>query len=151
MTDSEIDGLQGRTLKVYLYIVKENRPVGPRDVMRSLNLSSPSVAYRHLQKLEEMDLLLKNVQGNYIATKKIAVRGHVWVKKRLIPNSLLYFIVFLSILIIELIVLTIHVSVETNQFKIFFFLLIAITTAALMLFLIEGLRAFRKIKSTDSD
>ena len=143
--------LNGRTLKVYLYVVKENRPVGPRDVMRGLNLSSPSVAYRHLQKLEEMDLLTKNVQGNYIATKKIAVRGYVWVKKRLIPNSILYFIVFLSILIIELIVLTIHVSVETDQFKIFFLLLITITTAALILFLIEGLRAFRKIKTTDSD
>lgn len=149
--DEQYLHLNGRTLKVYLYVVKENRPVGPRDVMRNLNLSSPSVAYRHLQKLEEMDLLTKNVQGNYTATKKIAVRGYVWIKKRLIPNSLLYFIVFLSILIIELIVLTIHVSVETNQFKIFFFLLIAITTTALILFLFEGLRSFRKIKSTDSD
>ena len=150
MIDSEIDGLQGRTLKVYLYVVKENRPVGPRDVMRGLNLSSPSVAYRHLQKLEEMDLLKKNLQGNYLATKKIAVRGYVWIKKRLIPNSLLYFMAFLSVLIVELIVLTIHISVETNQFKIFFILLIILTTAALLLFLIEGLRAFNKIKSPDS-
>ena len=150
MTDSEIEGLQGRTLNVYLYVVKENRPVGPRDVMRGLNLSSPSVAYRHLQKLEEMNLLTKNVQGNYLATKKTAVRGYVWVRKKLIPNSFLYFFVFLSVLIVELIVLIIHVSVETNQFKIFFILLITITTAALILFLIEGLRAFKKIKSPDS-
>ena len=151
MTDSEIEGLQGRTLNVYLYVVKENRPVGPRDVMRGLNLSSPSVAYRHLQKLEEMNLLTKNVQGNYLATKKTAVRGYVWVRKKLIPNSFLYFFVFLSVLIVELIVLIIHVSVETNQFKIFFLLLITITTAALILFLIEGLRAFKKIKSPDSE
>jgi hypothetical protein len=41
--------------------------------------------------------------------------------------------------------------VETDQFKIFFLLIITITTAALILFLIEGLRAFRKIKATDSD
>lgn len=143
--------LYGRTLKVYLYVVKENRPVGPRDVMRGLHLSSPSVAYRHLQKLENMALLRKNEQGNYISTKKTAIRGHIWIGKNLIPNSLLYFIIFLTILIIELVVLTIHISVETNQFKIFFFLLIAITTVALILFLIEGLRTLRKSRLSNSE
>ena len=44
--------LAGNTLIVYAYVVGENRPVGTRDVMRGANLSSPSVAHRHLQKLE---------------------------------------------------------------------------------------------------
>jgi hypothetical protein len=127
-------------------VIRENRPVGPRDVMRGLNLSSPSVAYRHLQKLEELNLLIKQEQGNYVVLEKISIRGHIWIGKKLLPNSLFYFILFLSVLIIEVVIFIIHFSVETNQFKIFFFLLMIITIAALILFLIEGLRAFRKIR-----
>lgn len=146
LSNSDDEKLQGRTLKVYLYVVKENQPVGPRDVMRGVNLSSPSVAYRHLQKLETMGLLIKDVYGNYIVQKKAAIRGYAWVGRRLIPNPLVYSFVFLSILIIEFVVLSIHFSVETNQFKIFFLLLTSITTLAFVLFLIEGLKGLRKTR-----
>lgn len=153
MSHLDASGLQGRTLKVYLYVVKENRPVGPRDVMRGLHLSSPSVAYRHLQKLELMDLLTKNDEGNYVAKQKVSVRGYTWVGRRLIPNSLIYSFVFLAILAAELVVLAIHFSVETEQFKIFFLLLTSVTAAAFVLFVIEGLRARRKtrIQSSEQD
>jgi predicted transcriptional regulator len=57
---------EGTTLIVYSYVVKEGRPVGPRDVMRGVNLSSPSVAYRHLQKLEALGLVMKNEYGEYV-------------------------------------------------------------------------------------
>jgi len=73
LSGSDTSGLQGVTLKVYLYVVKKNGPVGPRDVMRGVRLSSPSVAYRHLQKLETMGLLAKNDYGNYIVKEKVAV------------------------------------------------------------------------------
>ena len=146
MSGSDTSGLQGVTLKVYLYVVKKNGLAGPRDVMRGVGLSSPSVAYRHLQKLENMGLLMKNVHGNYIEKEKASVRGYVWVGRRLIPNPLVYSIVFLGILIIELVVLAIHFPVETQEFKIFFLLLTSITAAALVLFLIEGLRMRRKIR-----
>jgi len=43
--------LNARTFQTYLYLVKAGKPVGPRDVMRGADLSSPSVAYRNLQKL----------------------------------------------------------------------------------------------------
>ena len=46
-----MDDLAVNTLTIYEYMVKENRPVGPREVMRGTNLSSPSVAHRHLQKI----------------------------------------------------------------------------------------------------
>jgi hypothetical protein len=54
MPNANNEELEGITLSVYLYIVKKGKPVGPRDVMKGANLSSPSVAYRHLQKLEDM-------------------------------------------------------------------------------------------------
>ena len=151
MSGSDTSGLQGVTLKVYLYVVKKNRPVGPRDVMRGVRLSSPSVAYRHLQKLETMGLLMKNEHGNYIEKEKATVRGYVWVGRSLIPNPLVYSLIFLGILLIEFIVLAIHLSVETQEFKIFFLLLTSITAAALILFVIEGWRMRRKTRIRRSD
>ena len=146
MIDSDRSGLEGVTLRVYLYVVRQNRPIGPRDVMRGVSLSSPSVAYRHLQKLETMRLLLKNEYGNYIVKEKAYIRGFVWVGNRLIPRPLAYSIVFLGILISELIVLAIHFPVETDEFKIFFLLLTLITAAASILFALEGLRMLRKTR-----
>jgi DNA-binding transcriptional ArsR family regulator len=151
LSGSETSGLKGVTLKVYLYMVKKKGLAGPRDVMRGVGLSSPSVAYRHLQKLENMGLLTKNESGNYIVTEKVPVRGYVWIGRTLVPNPLVYSIVFLAILITELVVLAIHFSVETEQFKIFFLLLTAITVAALILFFIEGLRMLRRIRVRNSD
>jgi len=151
LSGSETSRLEGVTLKVYLYVVKKKGLAGPRDVMRGVSLSSPSVAYRHLQKLENMGLLTKNESGNYIVTEKVPVRGYVWIGRTLVPNPLVYSIVFLAILITELVVLAIHFSVETEQFKIFFLLLTAITIAALILFLIEGLRMLRRIRAHTSE
>lgn len=151
MSGSETSGLQGVTLKVYLYVVKRKGLAGPRDVMRGVGLSRPSVAYRHLQKLENMGLLTKNELGNYAVQERVPVRGYVWVGRTLVPNPLVYSFVFLGILITELVVLSIHFSVETDQFKIFFLLLTSITVAALILFLIEGLRLLKRIRKGDSD
>jgi hypothetical protein len=147
----DTSGLQGVTLKVYLYAVKKNGPVGPREVMRGANLSSPSVAYRHLQKLEIMGLLTKDEWGNYIVKEKVAIRGYVWVGRILVPNPMLYSIIFLGILITELVVLAIHFSVETQEFKTFFLLLTLITAAALILFAIEGLRMLTKTRIRQAD
>jgi len=151
LSDLDTSGLQGVTLKVYLYAVKKNGAVGPREVMRSANLSSPSVAYRHLQKLETMGLLTKDEWGNYIVKEKVAIRGYVWVGRILVPNPMLYSIIFLGILITELVVLAIHFSVETQEFKTFFLLLTLITVAALILFAVEGLRMLAKIRIRQAD
>jgi DNA-binding IclR family transcriptional regulator len=72
MGDNE---LAGNTLIVYAYVVGENRPVGTRDVMRGANLSSPSVAHRHLQKLETLGLIEKNQFGDYILKEKTVSAG----------------------------------------------------------------------------
>lgn len=147
----DTSGLRDVTLKVYLYAVKKNGAVGPREVMRGAKLSSPSVAYRHLQKLENMGLLTKDEWGNYIVKEKVGIRGYVWVGRFLVPNPMLYSIIFLGILITELVVLVIHFSVETQEFKIFFLLLTLITAAALILFAIEGLRMLAKTRIRQED
>ena len=76
MSNSDSIVLEGTTLGVYVYIAKEHKPIGPRDVMRGLHLNSPSVAYRHLQKLEDSGVLAKNEYGEYFLNRKAKVKGY---------------------------------------------------------------------------
>jgi repressor of nif and glnA expression len=136
--------LEGITLSVYWYVVKVGKPVGPRDVMKGADLSSPSVAYRHLQKLEEMELLQKNEYGEYLVKRKINMRGFIWIGHRPTSKMLLYALTFMSILIIEVTILGWHYEVETYEFKVFFALLIAITAAATGIFGLEAIMQRRR-------
>jgi len=144
MTKASDEELEGLTLDVYLHVLKIGKPVGPREVMKAANLSSPSVAYRHLQKLEDLGYLQKNEYGEYVTKKKARVPGYVWLGKRLIPKMWRYSIVFLAILATEAIVLYIHYAVETYEFKVFFLLLILITVLALTVFTVEGYRQIKQ-------
>ena len=138
--------LKGITLNVYLYVVKKGNPVGPRDVMKGAHLSSPSVAYRHLQKLEDLGYLQKNRYGEYVIKGKAHVRGYIWIGSRMLPKMMIYALTFLSILIIELVVLALHYSVENYEFKVFFLLLTLLTGFALAVFTVEALLHRRRTK-----
>jgi len=138
--------LEGITLSVYLYVVRKGKPVGPRDVMKGANLSSPSVAYRHLQKLEDLGYLQKDKYGEYEIKGKARVRGYIWIGRRMMPKMLLYSLVFMSILIVELVILAMHYSVETYEFKAFFLLLTLITGFAMGLFAVEALLHHKRTK-----
>ena len=144
MAKGNSEELEGITLKVYLQVIRKNKPVGPRDVMKAANLSSPSVAYRHLQKLEDLGYLQKNEYGEYIAKKKAHIRGYVWIGKRLMPALWRYSIVFLVILAFELYVLAAHFPYETDEFKVFFLIILAITGVALAVFTVEGFLQTRR-------
>ncbi len=87
-----------------MFLVKTGKPVGPRDLMRGANLSSPSVAYRNLQRLMDLGLVAKDEYGNYIVKKKVAMSGYVWVGKTLIPSFAVYGFIFLGVLIAEILV-----------------------------------------------
>ena len=144
--NADKEELEGITLNVYLYVVKKGKPVGPRDVMKGANLSSPSVAYRHLQKLEDLRYLQKNNYGDYVTKDKASVRGYIWIGRRIMPKMLFYSIIFLSTLIVELIVLALHYSVENYPFKVFFLLLTLVTGFAMGVFIVEALRHRRRTK-----
>jgi hypothetical protein len=143
MSNANNEELEGITLNVYLYVVRKGKPVGPRHVMKGANLSSPSVAYRHLQKLEDLGYLQKNNYGEYVTKDKAYVRGYIWIGRRVVPKMLFYALIFMSILIIELVVLALHYPVENYEFKVFFLLLIVITGFAMGVFTVEALRHHR--------
>ena len=97
MARGKSDELEGITLNVYLQVIKKGKPVGPRDVMKAAGLSSPSVAYRHLQKLEDLGYLQKNEYGEYTAKKKHTYEATFGLDDRLMPALWRYSIVFLAI------------------------------------------------------
>ena len=146
MVNPSSEELEGITLSVYLYVVRKDRPVGPRDVMRGAHLSSPSVAYRHLQKLEDLGYLQKDKYGEYLTKDKARVRGYVWIGRRMLPKMLVYSLIFMSILIVELVVLALHYSVENYTFKVFFLLLTLITGSAMAVFAVEALLHHKRTK-----
>ena len=145
MSNASKADLEGLTLAVYLYIAKKRKTVGPREIMKGINLSSPSVAHRHLQKLEDLGYLKKNKYGEYSVKEKARIRDHVWIGNRLIPKMYIYSVVFLLILIIELFVFAVHFNVENYAFKVFFVLLILITAFAMGVFTLEGFLHKRRI------
>ena len=63
--------LRGKTLKIYLYILKQGKPVGVREVQRELGLSSPSVAFHHIGKLNRLGIIHQDELGNYVLSKKV--------------------------------------------------------------------------------
>jgi hypothetical protein len=139
--------LNASTFQTYLYLVKAGKPVGPRDVMRGANLSSPSVAYRNLQKLMDLGLVVQDEYNNYVVKEKVGRKGYVWVGKYLMPSFVIVGFVFVGILIGELAVLIPHlirgVPVEES-----FWLWIATTTVAALLFLVEAVRFRMKPKNS---
>lgn len=138
--------LEGTTFKVYLYVVKEGKPVGPRDVMRGVNLSSPSVAYRHLQKLETLGLLQKDVYGEYVMKEKANIKGHLWVGRSLVPRLIFYSFFFIGVFGAEMTVIGVRLFFgEPLQMEMLF--LTFVTAVAMVLFLFEGMILLLRNKS----
>jgi hypothetical protein len=133
------------TFHTYVYLVRVGKPVGPRDVMRGANLSSPSVAYRNLQKLIDFGLVVKDEYGNYVVKEKTGLKGYVWLGKTLIPRFAVFGLVFIGVLIAEVAVLLPHLlvgaSVEGS-----FWLLTVVTVVSAVIFLVEGLLFRKKAK-----
>ncbi len=77
MSDEELSrgridfALRGRTLTVYLYLLKHGKAMGVREIQKALGFSSPSVAFHHLDKLVELGVVEKDQYDRYILAKKV--------------------------------------------------------------------------------
>jgi hypothetical protein len=146
MTNLDCDELEGNTLNVYAFVVKEGKPVGPREVMRGANLSSPSTAYRQLQKLESFGLIQKNVYGAYVVREKTGISGHLWIGRNLVPRLICYSLFFFGILSVETVILLVQFFFQGVTPSLAVLYLVPITAASAGLFLAEGLILYRKNK-----
>jgi len=142
--------LEGTTLRVYAYVIKENKRVGPREVMRGANLSSPSVAYWHLQKLEALGLLQKDKYGEYVAKEKANISGHLWIGRNIVPRLMFYSLFFMGIVAIEFIIIGVQFFMYAQTPDIILIYLLVTNFIAMVLFLVEGLLLRRKTITENS-
>jgi len=114
--------LKGTTLQVYLYLLKHDK-VGVREVQRDLNLSSPSVASYHLDKLIDMGLAAKDEYGRYYIVKKADIsilESYISILGYTVPR-LIFFALFFTTLLITYTIL----NYNTLNVHAFIFALIA--------------------------
>jgi DNA-binding Lrp family transcriptional regulator len=112
VTSESKDILRGLTLKVYKFVLKNDRPVGIREVQRALGLSSPTLALYHINKLEEAGFIKKELNG-YVADR-IILENLVRLRKLLIPRNLFYTVFFVTSLVFLAILL--RPSVLTREY-----------------------------------
>ena len=67
--------LSGRTLQVYLYLLKKKLPSGIREIQRDLLLSSPSVAEYQVAKLVELGIASKDSHGRVTLVLKVRIKA----------------------------------------------------------------------------
>jgi DNA-binding transcriptional ArsR family regulator len=63
--------LRGKTLTVYLYLLKHGKAVGVREIQKELGFSSPSVAFHHLDKLVGLGVVEKDEYERYVLARKV--------------------------------------------------------------------------------
>jgi predicted DNA-binding transcriptional regulator len=107
MEDEAIEAeLKGKTLLVYMYLIKSNEPtVGVREVQRSLGFSSPSVSAYHLNKLQELGLV-DNIRGEYSLVRQVKVgvlRQFVTLGGVMLPRFLFHAVLVTTMLVTYLI------------------------------------------------
>lgn len=93
VTSTEKSRLHGTTWDVYLYILTSQDPVGVRDVWRQLELSSPSLAQYHVNKLLRGNWIKTTLYGKYEVNDDLqieALRSFVIFKGKLIPHLVFY-------------------------------------------------------------
>ena len=149
MAGASTDTLEGNTLAVYAFVVHADKPVGTRDVTRGANLSSTSVAHRHLQKLEGMGLIEKNQYGDYILKEKASINGHVWVGKNLVPRLMFYSFFFMGAFAAEVSIIMLSFLIKDLVIQTSFLFLTGMTAVAMVLFFVEGTALYRKLNSNN--
>ena len=127
----------------YVYLVKAGKPVGPREVMRGANLTSPSVAYRNLQKLIDLGLVIKDEYSNYVVKEKVGLKGYIWLGKTIVPRFIVFGLIFVGVLIAEVAILLPHLLFATSV-EGSFWLLTILTVITAVIFLVEGSRFKKK-------
>ena len=132
--------LKGKTLLVYWYLLQQpTHTVGVREVQRSLNFSSPSIAVHHLQKLENLGLIEKKGTGEYVLQEEVKVgilRFFIHMGSFLVPRYLFYSVLFTSMLTTYVIICYVAQILPS-------FYALAFGLLALLIFWMETIRLWR--------
>ena len=98
--DKIVNNLTGRTLMIY-FVLLNKKTIGVRELQRHLDLSSPSVAKYHLEKLVDLHLV-ENRNGIYHLDRKAdlpLLTSWILIGKILIPKAIFAAILFTTLFI----------------------------------------------------
>ncbi len=104
--------LRGRTLRVYFELLSMKGSVGPRELQRKLNLSSPSLAAYHLDKLVDLGLV-RSERGAYSVEEVVQIgvlKQFIWIGRRALPRHFFYAAFFTTALITYLLIYPQHLT-----------------------------------------
>lgn len=113
--------LKGKTLQVYVYMLKKREPIGVRELQRDLNFSSPSVANYHIEKLIDLNLVSKDEYGRYYISQKAQIsvlESFVNVGGRTIPRMSFFAAFFTTLLIAYVVLNTETINIHALGFAI---------------------------------
>ena len=82
--------LTGTTLEIYKYLITHDKALGPRELQRALNLSSPGVVSFHLEKLQRNGLITKNENDGSFFVNKVYLKHFILLRRHLIPRYFFY-------------------------------------------------------------
>lgn len=110
--NKEINKLEGKTLDIYHYLMEQKGTHGVRSIQRTFDYSSPNLAYYHLNKLYQLDIVDKNDENKYYINdqnlqkfgeyqNKVKVFGN-WISMNLIISGFLFLLSILGIISIIL-------------------------------------------------
>ncbi|EZQ02081.1 ArsR family transcriptional regulator [Candidatus Acidianus copahuensis] len=71
--------------KIYFYLLKQKDPVGIKKIQRDLKVSSASLVYYHLKKLEEQGLVREKADGYVV--EKVILSDYVKIANIIVPRS----------------------------------------------------------------
>ncbi len=131
--------IKGNTLKIYLYLLKRG-PSELREIQRSLNLSSASLASYHLARLIEMGYAKQDEYGRYMAerdTSDKVLEGYSKVGSAVVPQ-----LFFFSLLFTILVGFFAYSAIYLPGFVPY---LIGLSIAMIAVFWYETIRLWRKL------
>ena len=92
--------IRGNTLRVYVFLLKSG-PSELRDVQRSLELSSPSLASYHLGRLLEAGYASQDEHGRYLAAQNSSgeiLDGYTKLGGVVVPQLFFFAVLFTSVI-----------------------------------------------------
>ncbi len=130
------------TWRVLLSLLGNREPIGPRDLSKKLDLSSPSVALYHLEKLAKMNLVKKDNYGAYSVSESANLGfldNYLFFEHGSFPRMVFYAVYITGLLIVY----TLAIPFDFGAHNVMA-LVIAISAAAF--FWLEVMRSRRLLK-----
>jgi len=107
--------LSGKTLLLYLYIVRHPEVRSIRELQRALGFSSPSLVLYHLNKLRNMGLVDVDEHGNYVVVEKVktgVLSFFTYIGYLVVPRHVFYASFYGTVLLLYLLLFQPSATVE---------------------------------------